>query len=551
MKAFVGRAGALATLGILLLACVKINEGLGADYMESSQLYDIYSVEVPLENIRMEFPDSLSGLSDSRITIGAVKDDVYGTTTRSCALTLVPALDTVDFGKDPVFQRMHFAAAVDTLSYPDEESRYIIQQFKVYELDEPINFGKLKTNSTIKRKDVPINDGPVIYSGGDSLSFDFTREFGQRFLDELDWRTDLDTMPHYTAKFPGIIIESDRPSANGGRINCFKVPSVTYSSSYKSYVLNGNHVTLKLNAEYEGERKDTAFLFLWGETDLIDEASYVEASTSQAFPQYALNLTGHETRGMTGVATDEIYIEGGGGLKPVIDARELKNIALDVINKYGDPSSTVITNASVVLPFELPGSWYQLDHAFPVILSPTMRILSDGRVSFAGLSDSSVSTENQGGINRSTLCYEPDITNHLQHIINLEDEDELDNYDIWLLIMSKVTVETVNDTSYSDAYTQMMYYSYLNSIYGGYGGYGGYGYGGYGYGYGGYGGYGYSNYYNYAMMAAMMSASSGGTSSSVSTILDRDAYFRASLNGPTSPNARKPFIRITVAVPKG
>ena len=93
----------------------------------------------------------------------------------------------------------------------------------------------------------------------------------------------------------------------------------------------------------------------------------------------------------------------------------------------------------------------------------------------------------------------------------------------------------------------MMYYQYLNSMYGGYGGYG---YGGYGYGYGGYGydSYGYSNYYNMMMLNAMY-ANTGSKTTTTAT-LDKDRYYKAILNGPDADEKRRPRLTVTYSIPK-
>jgi hypothetical protein len=193
---------------------------------------------------------------------------------------------------------------------------------------------------------------------------------------------------------------------------------------------------------------------------------------------------------------------------------------------------------------------------FPSVLSPTVRTLfkdSDGveSISFAGLTDASVSTEDQGDIDRSNMVYSPDITYHLQEVLRRTDLDTATDADIWLLTIhtEKVAEASGVDNSY---YQQMMYAMYYNSLYGGgYGGYGGYGYGGYGYGgygYGGYGGYGgYSNYYSYMMLAQMMAAQSQ-QQYSYNTELDKDRYYCGKLCGPQSKNP--PKFRVTFALPK-
>ena len=544
VKASFKRLSGLVAVLLGFAACVHIDENLGTDLIATNQLFDIYTAEIPLTDIRMEMADSLTGLSSKRIAVGSVRDEVFGLTTRSCALTLVPVSDTLDFGTDPQLREMHFSAALDTISTPNEADRYLLQNIRVYELAEPLDLVNARTSAELP-KGAAVTDGPVIFNGQDSLSFNFSRSYAERFFQLT--LADLDTMTHYTAKIPGILLEADAPVGNGGRINLFELSCLAYSSSASSYYLNGNCVRLKFTATYDGERKDTTFVFICGEPSLLDEQAYVDAGSR--FPQYAYNLTGHQSKAITGRATDRILVEGGGGLKPVIKADALAQAVKDEISrKGGNPADAIISRAQLSLPFEYDGDADALGSLYPSMLSPTCRIVSEeSGASFAGLSDSSASTEDQGTIHRDLLRYSPDIAHHLQQILSLKDGADSEDYDIWLLVMATETTVTETSNANSSYYQNLAYYSYLNSLYNGYGGYG-YGYGGYGYGgYGGYG-YGYSNYYNYAMMAAMMSSST--TSTSTSTELDKDRYYKAVLNGPEAGGDRVPTLSITYALPR-
>ena len=91
-------------------SCVKVDNSLGSNLIPLSQLYDVYSAEFPLTDINMKMLDSLTGYSNTRITIGAVRDAEFGLTTRSCALSLVPVVDSVDFGRNPEFKYFRFTA---------------------------------------------------------------------------------------------------------------------------------------------------------------------------------------------------------------------------------------------------------------------------------------------------------------------------------------------------------------------------------------------------------------------------------------------------------
>jgi hypothetical protein len=186
---------------------------------------------------------------------------------------------------------------------------------------------------------------------------------------------------------------------------------------------------------------------------------------------------------------------------------------------------------------------------WPYRLSPTCRLVNDDTTAYMGLTDASSSSENQGDVDRSLLCYAPDITYHMQEILKI-DETATDkattqnllsgNYDIWLLVMAQETQTTVSTASkeQQEMLNYLAYSSYYNGMYGGYG-YGGYG--GYGSGYGSY----YNNYLTYAMMAQQASMSQ--TSTSITIKLDTDRFYRAALCGPESDKA--PTLQIVFALP--
>ncbi len=568
------RVSRLAAIGAILLgsaSCVKIDESLGGNLIPTDQKWDVFPQEpVVLDNIQMHMADSLSGYSTTRFTFGAVNDgSVLGTSSKATSFTLVPIWDTLDFGKNTKIKQFHFSAVRDTLSTINDFEQRILQNVYVSELKKPLDSTIIYTSSLSDPEVLNeyvdlskrITAGVPVYSGGDSLSFDFSLEFTERFvakIQEAQKAGQMDSVDHYLNYLPGIYISTDTPAGKGGRINMFGL-TIDNSDGF----VQGNYAELKFTAEYDhsDEPVDTSFLFIFGPGDFIRISDKGKAT----YPtQFAFNASNHETseiysEGVT--ATDKIYVEGGSGVKPVVKAEDIKTILEELIAAEGitDPKEVVINKATIMLPFDVNGDFELLDK-YPTILSPTVRLRSsDGNyVTYAGLTNASVSTENQGEINRSTFMYTPDISHHVQEILKLDRNSEnyskkIESYDIWFLIMAD---EVVEDTTYDgDSYSNYPYNYYYNSMmydpYGyGYGGYGGYGYGGYGYGYGGYGygGYGYNNYYNYAMMAAMYS-SYGSSSKEYTTELDKDRFYSATLNGPASDGA-KPQLKVTFSAPK-
>jgi len=518
----------------------------------TTQLYDTYIAEFPLEDIQLHMLDSLSGYSNTRITVGAIRDDHFGLTTRACAFSLIPMHDTLDWGVNPEFQSFHLSSVLDTISVSEANQKDILQNLNVYELTEAPTVDKYDINGTIAHSSKRISKGIPVYTGKDSLSFFFTKEFGEKYMSMTT--EDLEDIDSYLEKFPGIYIDTDAPVGNGGRINMFTL-QLGYNSKY--YYIDGNYAKLNFRSTYDGVCKDTTFFYYFGADDLYDVDSLLNNAGDSKFPQYCYDLAGHETRSMEGRAGKEIKIEGGGGLKPVVSATEIKEKLYSEFLKHTDnPKDVVINRATLFFPFEFPEDYTKMDQ-YPEYLNPFARVSYSDYVSYASITDTSSSTEDPGKVNRSLMQYAPDITFHVQGILLTDESTNLSNYNIWMLLMKEeVEKEDEDDTSAQDNYYNALSMAqYMNMMYGGYGGYGGYGYGGYGYGYGGYGyggyggyGSGYSNIYTYAMLASMYSNSSSSTTSSVE--IDRDRYYDATLIGPDADSDRVPTIKVVYSVPR-
>ena len=533
------KALALAAAAASLSACVTVDNSLGKDLVDTSLLYDTYTVEFPLEEIMLKKSSALSGYSDSHITIGAIRDDVFGLTTRASAFTLIPAMDTLDLGDNPVPVKFNIHFATDTVSCASDADAHILQNIHVYALTDTLSLQETATTRDLPHGNVRISKGVPVYNGTDSLSFEFTDAFARAYIQAIRkvGGTDhvlSDSYSEFIQEAPGIYIETDLPEGNGGRINLLELPCLSVSNSY--YQWNENVALLTVNSTWDGVRKDSTFLIIPGEPTFYDEAKYLSENTK--FYQYAFNRTSHETE--EGHPTDRILVEGGGGLKPVISAREIQTkILREIAARGGNPDKALINKATIFLPFEMTENYLDMKY-FPSVLSPTICTTTESATTFAGLTDASVSTEDQGDIDRSNLVYSPDITYHLQEIMGRDDLDTATNADIWLLTVHTEKVANANGSLYDNEYYQsLLYASYYSSLYGG------------GYGYGGYGGYGYgssySNYYNYMMLAQLMSAQSQQTYSTT-TELDKDRYYQGILNGPESD--RPPYFRVTFSLPK-
>ena len=69
-----------AAAALIIPGCVEVDDSLGKGLVDKSLLFDTYTVSFPLEEIQLKMSDGLSGYSDSHLTLGAIRDDVFGLT---------------------------------------------------------------------------------------------------------------------------------------------------------------------------------------------------------------------------------------------------------------------------------------------------------------------------------------------------------------------------------------------------------------------------------------------------------------------------------------
>ena len=242
-----GRVCRFAVIGAILLgsaSCVDIDEQLGKNLIPTEHQWDVYAPDATrLNDITIEMSDSLSAYSTTRFTFGAINDGVLGTTRKSTSFTLVPYIDSMDFGRNTKIRQFHFTAVKDTLSTISDNQLKILQNVYVSELKRPLDSTVLYTGAFMRPEiqerfldpDKRITVGTPVYNGGDSLSFDFSKEFTESFVERLK-KADLDSIDLYLNTLPGIYITTDSPAGEGGRINMFELNLKTDSYGY----LTGN-----------------------------------------------------------------------------------------------------------------------------------------------------------------------------------------------------------------------------------------------------------------------------------------------------------------------
>lgn len=562
-------------------SCVEINEHLGQNFIPYDQLWDVFSAEAPLEDIRLLETDEISGYDSYHMVFGAVYNGPDDYVKAATSFTLIPADSSyLDFGENTRVRQFHISAVKDTTTYPRADQKSVIQNIYVYPMKKALDSLVLYSGSFAKNQIVDgvdtgkkveelyvdktktITAGIPTYNGNDSLSIDLDKKWSLDFINTMKEmeKADRDSIHRFIEKLPGIYIETDLQETDGGRINMFRV-GMEYNTQG---LITGNYAELKITADY-GERKDvdTSFVFLMGPVNFAKHRQIPNQFAYNAKLNSPYKGTPAED-GFGYKAHGEIGLNGGIGVKPVIKGEEMFAILVSMLEENGitdieEQRKVIINRATIVMPFDEKEGYQELEK-YPVMLSPTCRLTKENSqfVTYAGITDASVESENKGELNRSLNTYRPDISFHIQQMFNkaleakAEAKKDFDftKYNIWMMIMHKEQMKvsyiqnnTINGIPYDAYYNSMMYDPY------GYGGYG-YGYGGYdpyGYGYGGYNPYGYNNYYNYYMMQQMMNPTQSNEKSSME--LDNDRYYKYKLYGSQTAGDRYPKLKIVYSIP--
>lgn len=514
----------LFIFSLLGVSCIESDRNVGRNFLNIDQQYDIYHTTLKISDIEMEYPEELSGYDNRKFAVGAIRDESFGLTTRSAAFSLVPCNNKLDFGKPGTqkFKKFRFVGILDKVSFKDEGQKNIIQNINVYELNEPVD---TKENyPAIKYGTKRITDGIPVYSGADFLSFDFSADFGKKFLNIA--AADLDSIGSYVKKFPGIYICSDEPVGNGGRINIFKLP-LDISNSY----ITGSHAELHFSAEYDNRGTiDTVFYFALGATK-IEDLTKSGSTNEYTYPQVTLQQSSHEVAKKNEVEVrKEFYLEGGRGMKPVIKIASLRKKLLEEISRHGDPQKAVVFKATINLPYKRDNDYESLKF-FPDAISPICKTNNGKRTTFIGITDSSNDKENPGKINRSLDTYSPDVSFHIQDLLSVKDESKLDNYNIWLFSLSKETV-SIQKRQQDEEREELLRQMYLRNLeYNDFG-------------------LGYNNNNSFSNMWLYYQALQNNSEDTVKEklLLDGDSYYKVTFKGTDDKDS--PTLVVTYAVPK-
>ncbi len=427
---------------LIVFSCITIDKSLGSEYIPGEQKVIIKSASFRLP-VSMKAMDSLQGVSESFMMLGAFRTEEFGVAKFATAGNIAPTSTSLDCGKDPRVVTTYIHIPLADLSSTsltkssiilDPSQEGIPQNISVYRLKKFIDTTDVYNNSINSTfyDPIPVNVGTTQYFGGDSLIIHIDNRIGQEIISSTE--AERDSLDLFARNIRGLYLECDTPvgTSNAGRLNLFNRGSAFI------YVKFNFQPTWAENLD----RKDT----------LIAVALAYD---------YCVNTSSFESKEMVYDNKDLLYVEGAGGVNPYIDVQALKDTLDNWAAKEGyDPSKIVIAKATINLPFELPENLDLVDYRYPDYLFPTQRRFLNNTsdlIYYYPFEDYNTTGNGLGAMNRSLMCYSSDFSMGVQEIIN-KDKSELDSsYNIWLYPLMYE-----EDQYYGTTYYYINNYSYYN-----------------------------------------------------------------------------------------
>ena len=403
---------------IFLTACIETDYTLGSGMVPSNQDISLHTVTLDLP-VGLKMADSLQTAVSSSATIGAIRTSTFGLFHSDAAFSLTAATDSIDWGRNPEVRSINLSLTLDTVIVATPVQFHVPQNLYVHQLSLELDSTMIYNNSLPDDCYNPelLSDGGLVYTGDESYTVALKKSFGERFF-KIPMNT-LDSASLFMAAFYGLYLRCDDPEENqeGGRLNCFDLSS---SFLYLTYDYD----------DADGIRRTSTATFKLGEYYTVNNCTAGSRSLEKANPK------------------EQLYMEGLCGIKPHIDARELRGLVTAWTAEAGIPiDNLLIAKATISFPVEYNGDPGQFQY-YSDNLFPCRRVRTDDQVSYTPIDEINYTSLESGTLDRSLLQYTSNVSIYLQDLLgrNASSLDETD--DLWMM-------PTIG---YYNSYTSTTYY---------------------------------------------------------------------------------------------
>ncbi len=429
-------AGFLAMM--TAVSCVINDKTLGQQFVSDDYLVSIDSTSL-LMPFRQCVHDTVQAVSSSRMMVGYISDDVYGTTVVGSATPVVPVSDSCYLGVSPKLIDVYLELNVDsTLVYKKGEEA-IPQNIYVYEIvksfvkDSSRVYNNSITADFLSEK--PVSLGASMLFGEGKVKIELSREYGEKLLATSP--AEFSSVSTFLDRVHGLYFRTDLPEGKeeGGRLNYM---------SLSSSIINVHF--LMTDPKQGFTDKDTTVSFVCGYSFALNQFSAGSRHLETENPK------------------EKLYMDGLSGVKPVIPGLELKDVIDRWVSKVCETSkcdreSILISRARLILPYNMPEDFELFEKEHPLKIYPfTTNIgAADSTVRMKPLDD--ITFSSGGKMDRSHQYYYCDISSAIQKLIIRDRGDVTNQDDLWICPVITLTNTSTGAVTYDfdvNAYSRLV-----------------------------------------------------------------------------------------------
>lgn len=402
-----------------LASCITTDPTLGTGIVPSNQDISLHTVTLDLP-VGMKMADSLQSSISKSATVGAIRSATFGLLHSDAAMSITAGTDSIVWGLNPSVRSISLSFSLDSALVLNASQRHIPQNFYIHQLKVPLDSTTIYNNSLSTDDYDPflLTEGGLVYSGSESYTVSLKKEFGERFFSYP--MATLDSAELFMKEFYGLYVRCDDPEEgmNGGRLNIFD--------------LSSSRITLEFEYDdEEGNRKSSSAYFNLGDHYTVNVYTAGSRELEKADP------------------ADGLYMEGLCGIKPHIDARQLRKTVADWVASEGFPlEDLLIAKATFVFPFEYHGDRTEFDN-FSSSLFPCRRKEANNQLIYSPIEEIQDGDLEVGKIDRSHLWYRSNLSFYLQDLIKEDPASITAKDDLWMMPI----------VSYTDSYGSTYYYA--------------------------------------------------------------------------------------------
>jgi len=409
------------------ISCVENDRTMGQQLASDDFILKIDSTQFTIPFCQ-RVHDTIQAVSYSRMLVGYLSDEQYGTVVVDGASVVVPVPDEFNMGVNPELVDVYLSLSIDSTVAYTSGNKSIPQNIYLYEIvkDFAADSTRYYNNSITPDflSEDPISLGSPMVFGSGTVKIGLTREYGEKLLATSP--SEFADISIFLNRMFGIYIKTDKPDREvpGGRLNYINLSTSTITLEF---LMNDPQRGIK--------DKDTTVTFVFGYTMALNQFSAGSRHLETATPR------------------DTLFVDGLSGVKPVIPAHKLKGIVDDWVDRVClkencTKESIFLSQAKLILPYDMPPDAERFENEHPSKLYPFTTNVGAADTTVRMRPVDGIASSDGGSMDRNHEYYYCTITSYVQNMITKDRSSVSSTDDLWICPVTTFTNTSTYATSY-------------------------------------------------------------------------------------------------------